>query len=136
MYYLRVMRGNAKISKDLTKAAVAKCAVMHYHASIGINFRHNKDTDLAKGEKMIEEKSVIEQRRKEKSAAKRKKRRKITRHSCQSCGAPKHYICLEHNSFKSPNKFRRILKKFRRKFRALIFPLLGAYWRKENHPSN
>jgi hypothetical protein len=37
------MRDCAERRRYLNKIAVAKCAVMHYHASKGTSFRHKKD---------------------------------------------------------------------------------------------
>ena len=77
---------------------------------------------------MIEQTTQLletERIRKEKRAARRKLRRgKITKHCCQVCGKPKHYICLEHNQhwFGEPS-FKKFFRKRRYYARKLFFTL-------------
>ncbi len=67
---------------------------------------------------------TIEQRREERKEVKRKNRRKrITRHCCQQCGQPKHYICLEHNHNLREPFFKRLPKQIKYYSRKLYFTM-------------
>lgn len=73
-------------------------------------------------------KEKIEQRRQERRAVKRaNQRRKITRHCCNECGQPKHYICLEHNQHLKKPFLLRLPQRIRYYSRKFYFNLVRRF---------